>query len=206
MWAATEPKARLTYCPYTALKSHAGLCGIGALGCCCSVIKSCPNLCNHINCSRPGFPVLYYLPKFANSCSLGQWFHPTILSSVVPFSSCPWYPPVSGSFQMSQLFTSGGQSIEASGLSSVLPMNIQGWLALGLTDLMSLQSKGLSRVFSRVTVQILHYSAFFRVQLSHLYMATGKTIALVIWGSPPQICLKLLPSVKVIWLFSLKIA
>ena len=89
----------------------------------------------------------------SNSCPLSQWYHPTISSSIFPFSSCPQSFPASGSSPMSQLFTSGGQSIRASASASVLPMNIQGWFPLGLTGLISLQSKGLSRVFSSTTLQ-----------------------------------------------------
>ena len=89
----------------------------------------------------------------SNSCPSHQWCHPTISSSVIPFSSCLQYFWASGSFPMSRLFTSGGQSIGASVSASVLPMNIQGWFPLGLTNLISLQSKGLSRVFSNTTVQ-----------------------------------------------------
>ena len=81
-----------------------------------------------------------------------QWSHPAISSSVAPFSSCLQSFPASGSFPMSQLFTSGGQSIGASASASVLPTNIQGWSPLGLNTLISLQSKGLSRVFSNTTV------------------------------------------------------
>ena len=88
----------------------------------------------------------------SNSCLSSQWCHPTILSSVVPFS-CLQSFPASGSFQMSQFFTSDGQSIGVSASASVLPMNIQDWLPLGLTGLISLQSKGLSRVFSNTTAQ-----------------------------------------------------
>ena len=87
----------------------------------------------------------------SNSCPSNQWCHPTISSSVIPFSSCLWSVPASGSFQMSQLFASGGQSIGAS--ASVLPMNIQDWSPLGWTGWISLLSKGLSRVFSNTTVQ-----------------------------------------------------
>ena len=89
----------------------------------------------------------------SNLCPLSQWCHPTISSSVSPFSSCLQSFLASGSFLMSQLFTSGGRSIGASALASVLPMNIQGWFSLGLTGLISLLSKGLSRVFSSTTVQ-----------------------------------------------------
>ena len=99
----------------------------------------------------------------SNSCPLSQRCHPTISSSVVPFSSCFQSFPASESFPMSQFFTSGGQSIAASASASVLLMNIQDWFPLGLTGLNSLQSKGLSRVFSNATVQ---RHQFFGAQLS----------------------------------------
>ena len=85
---------------------------------------------------------------FSNLCPLSQWCHPTISSFVAPFSSCLPSFPASGSFPMSQFFSSGGQSIGASASASVLPMNIQDWFPLGLAAWISLQSKGLSRVFS----------------------------------------------------------
>ena len=88
----------------------------------------------------------------SNSCALSQWYQPTISSSVIPFS-CLQSFPVSGSFPMSRLFASTGKSIGASASASVLSMNIQGWFPLGLTRLISLQFKGLSRVFSSTTVQ-----------------------------------------------------
>ena len=97
----------------------------------------------------------------SNSCPSSQWCLPTISSSVVPFSSCPQYLPASGSFPVSQLFASGGQSIGAS--ASVLPMNIQDWFPLGWAGWISLQSKGLSRVSSNTTVQ---KHQFFSSQLS----------------------------------------
>ena len=87
-----------------------------------------------------------------NPCPSCRWCHPTISSSVVPLSSCPQSFPASGSFQMSQLFTSGDQSIGVSASTSVLPMNIQNWFPLGWTGWISLQSKGPSRVFSNTTV------------------------------------------------------
>ena len=90
---------------------------------------------------------------YSNSCPLSWWCHPTISSSVIPFFSCFQSFPASGSFPMSQLFASDGQSIRASASASVLPMNIHGWFPLGLTGLISLQSKGLPRVFSSTTVQ-----------------------------------------------------
>ena len=114
----------------------------------------------------------------SNSCPSTQWCHPAISSSVVPSSFCLHSFPAAGSFPMSQFFTSGGQSIGVSASASVLPMNIQDWFPLGLTDWISLQSKGFSRVFSNTTVQKHQCSAFFMVQLSHPYMTTGKIIAL----------------------------
>ena len=88
-----------------------------------------------------------------NQCPSSRWYHPTISFSVVPFSSCPQSFPASGSFQMSQLFASGGQTIEVSASASVLPMNTQDWSPLEWTGWISLQSKGLSRDFSSTTVQ-----------------------------------------------------
>ena len=90
---------------------------------------------------------------YSNSSPLSQWCHPTISSSVVHFSSCLQSFPASGSFPVSQFFTWGGQSIGVSASASILPMNIQGWFPLGLTNLISLESKGLSRVFFNTTVQ-----------------------------------------------------
>ena len=118
----------------------------------------------------------------SNSPPLSQLCYLTISSSPVPFFSCLQSFPASGSFLMSQLFTSGGQSIGASASARILPMNIQGWFPLGLTGLISLQCKGLSRVFSSTTVQ---KHQFFSAQLSlwsnshiHPNMTTGKAIAL----------------------------
>ena len=95
----------------------------------------------------------------SNSCSSSQWCHPTISLSVVPFSSCLQSFPASGSFSMSLFFASGGQSIGVSASASVLPMNIRDWSSLGWTGWISLQSKGLSRVFSNTTV---HKHQFFK--------------------------------------------
>jgi len=89
----------------------------------------------------------------SNSCPLSQWCHPTISSSVIPFSSSFQSFPASGSFPMSRFFESGGQNIGASASVSVLPMNIQDWFPLGWTGCISLQPKGLSKVFSNTTVQ-----------------------------------------------------
>ena len=118
--------------------------------CCCSVTKSCPTLQPHgLQHARP--PCSSLSPRVcSNSCPLSLWCYLTISSSATLFSFCLQSFPASGSFAMSPLFTSGGQSIGAS--ASVFPMNIQDWFPLGLTDLISLQSKGLSRVFN-TTIQ-----------------------------------------------------
>ena len=112
--------------------------------------------------ARP--PCLSPIPGiYPNSCPLNRWCHPTISSSVIPFSSCPQSFPASGSFPVSQLFASGGQSIGVSASTSVLPMNTQDWSPLGWTGWISLHSKGLWRVFSNTTVQ---KHQFFGTQLS----------------------------------------
>ena len=100
---------------------------------------------------------------YPNSCPVSQWYHPATSSSVVPFSSCSQSLPASGSFPMSPLFASSGQTIRVSASASVLPMNIQDWSPLGWTGWISFQSKGLSRVFSNTTVQ---KHQFFSAQLS----------------------------------------
>ena len=97
---------------------------------------------------------------FWNSCPSSQWCHPTISSSVIPFSSCLQSFPASGSFPMSQLLASGSQHTGASASPSVLPMNVWDWFPLGLTGLISLQSRGLARVFSSTTVQKHQYSKY----------------------------------------------
>ena len=99
---------------------------------------------------------------YPNSCPLSRWCHPTISSSGIPFSSCPQSVPASASFQMNEFFAWGGQSIWVSASASVLPVNTQDWSPLGWTGWISLQSKGLSRVFPNTTVQ-KHW--FFNIQL-----------------------------------------
>ena len=121
------------------------------------------------DCGTPGLPVHHQLPEFTQTHPSIWWWRPTISSSVIPFSSCLQSFPASGSFQMSQLFMSGGQTTGVSASTSVLPMNAQEGSLLGWTGWISLQSKGLSRVFS-----ILRCSAFVMVQLSHPYVTTGK--------------------------------
>ena len=128
-----------------------------------SVAQSCPTLRPHgLQRSRPPCPSP--TPRiYSNSCPLSRWCHPTISSSVIPFSSYPQSFPASGSFQMSQFFASGGQSIGVSASATVLPMNTQDWSPLGWTSWISFQSKGFSRVFSNITVQ---KHQFFSAQLS----------------------------------------
>ena len=110
-----------------------------------------------MDCSTPGFSVQRF-PEFPQTHPLSWWCHPTISCPVIPFFSCLQSFPASGSFPRSQFFTSGGQNIAASASASVLLMNIQGWFPLGLTDLISLRSKGLSRAFFiSASIWLLHY-------------------------------------------------
>ena len=121
----------------------------------------------------------------SSSCPLSQWCHPNISSSVALFSSCSQLFPASGSFPVSHIFPSGGQSIGASASAPVLPMNIEVWFPLGLAGMISLLYKGLSKVFSSTTVRKCQFlgaqPSLFMTQLSHPYISTGKTIALTIW-------------------------
>ena len=129
-----------------------------------SVSSVVSSLSDPMNCSTPGFPVHHQLPEFTqNSCPLSRWCHPTISSCAVPFSSCPQSFPASGSFQMSQLFASGGQSIGASASASVRPMKHPGLISFRIDWLDLLVVQGLSRVFSNTTVQ---KHQFFCAQLS----------------------------------------
>ena len=127
-----------------------------------SVAQSCPTLCKPLDCSMPCFPVHHQLPELAQIHihrvrNAIQPSHP-----IIPFFSCLWSFPASLSFPMSQFFASSGQSIRVSASASVLPMNIRDWFPLGWTGWISLQSKGLSRVFSNTTVQ---KHQFFSAQL-----------------------------------------
>ena len=126
-----------------------------------SVTQSCPTLCDPMDCSMPGLPVHQQLPELAQTHV--HRVSDAIQPSAVPFSSCLQSSPASESFPRSQFFTSGGQSVEFSASASVLPMNIQDWFPLGWIGWISLQSKGLSRVFSNTTV---HKHPFFSTQLS----------------------------------------
>ena len=149
-----------------------------------SVTQMCPTLQPHgLQHARPPCPSPN-IGIYSNSCPLSLWCQLIILPSVGPSSSCPKSFPASGFFPMSQLFASGVQSIVASTSVSVFPMNIQDWFPLGLTGLISLQSRGLSRVLFSTTVQ---RHQFFSAQpslwsSSHIwYMTPRKTIALTIW-------------------------
>ena len=119
----------------------------------------------------------------SNSCPLSRWCYLTISSSATPFSICLQSLTASGPFPMSWLFASGSQRTGASASASVLPMNVQGWFPLGLTGLIFLLSKWLKSLLQHHSLKasFLWHSAFFMVQLSHLYVTTGKIIALTIW-------------------------
>ena len=151
---------------------------------CCSATQLCPTLRLH-GLQHTRLPCPPLSPGIcSNSCLLSQWYHSTISSFIIPFSSCLQSLPAPGSFLMSTLFTSGSQNIGASASASVLPVNIQDLFPLGWTGWISLKSKGLSRIFSNTTAQkhqsFSTHTSFFLVQLSHPYMTTGKTIALTI--------------------------
>ena len=132
-----------------------------------SVTQSCLTICNPMDCSMPGLPVHHQLLELTqiHVHRVGDAIQPS--HPVIPFSSCLQSFPASGSFPMSQFFTPGGQTIGVSASASVLPMNNQDWFPLGWTGWISLQSKGLSRVFSNTTVQKHHSS-----ELSFLYSPT----------------------------------
>ena len=151
--------------PHSSLKSPGY-----TIHCCCSVTKSCPTLCDPMDCVCQASLFITNSQACSDSCPLSQWCHPAILSSVVPFFFHLQSFPAWGSFPMSQFFVSGGQSIGASASASVLPMNIQDLFPLRLTGLISLLSKGLSTVFSNTTVQ---KHQFFGAQLSFLSTLTS---------------------------------
>ena len=143
-----------------------------------SVTQSCLTLWPHgLRHTRLPCPPLPTPRGYSNSCPLSQWCHPTISSSVVPFSSCLQFSPASGSFSMSQFLASGGQRIGLSASASVSSVNIQDWLPLGWTGWIFLQSKGLKILLQPHSskASTLRCSAFFIVQLSHPYMTTGKS-------------------------------
>ena len=138
-----------------------------------SFVQSCPTLCDPKHCSMPGFLVHYQLPSptCSNSYSSVQWCHPTISSSVVPFSSCLQFSPESGSFPISQFLTLGGQSIGASVSASLLPMNIQDWFPLRLTAWIA-----CSRRDSQESSPTPHFKSTSSSALSFLYGSTLTSI------------------------------
>ena len=160
-----------------------------------------------MDCSMPGFSVLHHLSRVcSNSCLLSWWYHPAISSSLFPFSSCLQSFPASESFPMSQLFVSGGQSIGAS--ASVLPMNIQGWFPSGLTGLISLESKGLSRIFFSITVwkhKFFGTILFLIFPHSHLELSGFYSFTYlldtnpVFWLLLPYLCVPFLPWLAAVW-------
>ena len=149
-----------------------------------SVAKSCLTLCNPTDCST--LPCPSPTPRvYSNSCPSGHWCHPTISSSVVPFSSCLQYFPASGSFPMSQFFASGGQSNGVSTSASVPPINIQDWFPLGWESIHWIgspcsprdsQESSLTPQFKSINSSALSFLKI--AQFSHPYMTTGKTIGL----------------------------
>ena len=147
-----------------------------------SVAQSCPSLCNPMDHSTPGFPVCHQLPEIAQTCVCWVGM-PSISSSVIPFSSCLQSFPAWGSFPMSRLFSSG-HSIGASTSASILPMNIQSWFPLRLTDLIFLLCKKLSRLFSSTTVRRHQFFSTQPSLWSNSHICTWlleKTIVLTIW-------------------------
>ena len=136
-----------------------------------SVAQSCPTPCNPMDCSTPGLPSITNSGVYSNPCPLSRWCHPTISSSVIPFSSCPQSFPTWGSSQISQLFASGGQSIGVSASTSVLPMNTQDWSPLGWTGWISLLSKGSQESSPTPQFKSINSSA-----LSFLYSPTLTSI------------------------------
>ena len=133
-----------------------------------SVTQSCLTLCDPMDCNMPGFSVHHQILSLLKLKSIES----EMPYSVIPFSSCLHSLPASGSFRMSQFFTSGDQSIGVSAPASVFPMNFQVWFPLGLTDLISLQSKGLSRVFSNTTVQKHQFLSTQSSLWSHSHICT----------------------------------
>ena len=137
---------------------------------CCSVAQSCLILCDPMDCRTPGFPVHHQLLELAQTHV--HWVDDAISSSIIPSSSCFLSFPASRSFPMRQLFASSGQSIGASASTVVLPMNIRCWFPLGLTGLISLLSKGLSRVFSNTTIQMYQFLGIQPFLLSSSHICT----------------------------------
>ena len=149
-----------------------------------SIAQLCVTLCDPMDCSTPVILPSPTLGVYSTSCPLSRWCHPTISSSVIPFSNCLQSFPASGSFQLSCFFASGDQSIGISASASILPMYIQDWFFFRIEwiDLLAVQGTLKSLLqHHNSKASILWCSAFFIVQLSRPYMTTGKTIALTRW-------------------------
>ena len=123
--------------------------------CCCSFAQLCPSLCNPMDCRKPGLPVLHHLLELTQTCPLSQWCHPTISSSVIPFSSCLQSFPASGYFPMSQFFASGGQSTGVSASASFLPKNTQDWSPLEWTGWICIRE--LPWIFLSLIMRLCHW-------------------------------------------------
>ena len=164
--------------------------------------QSCMALCDLMDCSIPGFPVHHHLLELAqiHVHQVSNTIEPS--HPLLSFSSCLQSFPAPVSFPVSRLFESGGQSIGVSASASFLSMNIQGWFPLGLTDFISLLSKGPWRVFQYHSwkASIPWHSAFFVIQLSHPYMTTGKTMASTTWTFIGKV-MSLIHSLDLLWLF-----
>ena len=150
---------------------------------CCLVSKSCPTLCNSMDCGTPDFPDLHYLQSLLRFMSTKSVMLSNHLIICHPFSFCLQSFPASGSFPMNRPFKSGGQSTGASTSASVLPVNIQGWFPLGwlVGSPCSPRDSQESSPTPQFESKVLQCSAFFMVQLTHPPMTTGKTIALTRW-------------------------
>ena len=169
-WSRRSPGVpRPLVCPrHTPNKSPVSFLSLRLSQSVSSVTQLCPTLCDPMDCSTPSLSPSPTPRVYSNSSPLSRWCHPIISFSVGPFSSCLRSFPASESVQMSQLSASGSQNIGVSASASVLLMNIQDWFSLGWTGWISLQSKGLSRVFSNTTVQ---KHQFFGAQLYSLYLS-----------------------------------
>ena len=173
--------------------------------CCCSVTQSCPTHWDPVDCSTPAFPVLHCLLEFARTHV--HWINDAIQLShpVIPFSSCLQTFPASGSFPMSQLSMSGNQSIRTSPLELVHTMNIQSWFPIGLTCLISLLPKGLSRVFSGTIVRKHQFFCAQPSLWSNSHVHTWLLEKLQLWLDRPLLakwyCLFLICCLGLSWLF-----
>ena len=183
-------------------RPNAGKNPVNTYCCCCSVTESCPIFCNPMDCSTPRFPCPSLFPRVcSNSCPLSQWCHPTILSSVTPSPPAPNLSQHQGLFQWVGSLHHVAKVLE---LQLQHPMNIQGWFPLGLTNLISLQSKGLTRVFSNTTVwkhrffgaQLSLWSNYYEVSGLFWWTMLVYVLLLAFWGFPSGSAVKNLPAMQ----------